>query len=151
METTKIVDQQGNPLDDYDPELGYLEAHTEIIHHPAVDGAAEVSHYEPEQEFPGTGGRIVRKVIDVPGVEAQEAWDEPVTTQVYIPYTEAELAARARERRIAEIKQSLADTDYTVIKIAEGAATAEEYASVIEQRRAWRAEINRLEAEGQEV
>ncbi len=151
METTTIVDQQGNPLDNYDPDLGYLETHTEIIHHPADEAVAEVSHYVPVQEFPATGGRIVQKVIDVPGVEAQEAWDEPVTTQVYIPYTAAELAARDRARRIAELKRSLSETDYTVIKIAEGSATAEEYAAVIEQRRAWRAEINRLEAEGQEV
>lgn len=35
--------------------------------------------------------------------------------------------------------------DYAVIKIAEGAATREEYADVIEQRRKWREEINRLE------
>ncbi len=146
MEDVKIVDQQGNPLDNYDPDLGYLETHTEIIHHPAVEAVAEVSHYETEREFPATGGRTVKRVTDVPGVEAREAWDETVTTQVYIPYTAAELAARDRERRIAELKRSLADTDYTVIKIAEGAATAEEYAAVIEQRRAWRAEINRLEA-----
>ena len=46
--------------------------------------------------------------------------------------------------RIAELKQLLADTDYVVIKIAEGVATAEEYADVIANRQAWRQEINQL-------
>lgn len=47
--------------------------------------------------------------------------------------------------RIAELKQLLSDTDYVVIKIAEGSATKEEYADVIEQRKAWRNEIRELE------
>ncbi|MEE6207850.1 MAG: hypothetical protein VZR95_07350, partial [Alphaproteobacteria bacterium] len=47
--------------------------------------------------------------------------------------------------RIAELKQLLSDTDYVVIKIAEGSATKEDYADVIEQRKAWRNEIRELE------
>ena len=50
--------------------------------------------------------------------------------------------------QIATLKRKLAETDYAVIKIAEGAATAEDYADLIAQRQAWRAEINALE-EGQ--
>lgn len=64
--------------------------------------------------------------------------------------SEEEIAADCAEReqaaypaqRVAELKQLLADSDYAVIKIAEGAATREEYAALIEQRQAWRAEIN---------
>lgn len=74
---------------------------------------------------------------------------------VVVPRTAAEIeadrpdsAAEEREARISELKRRLADSDYAVIKIAEGAATAEEYADVIAQRRAWRAEINTLSAEG---
>lgn len=52
-----------------------------------------------------------------------------------------------KQRRIAELKQMLSDTDYAVIKIAEGAATAEDYADVIEQRKAWRNEIRELSNE----
>ena len=48
------------------------------------------------------------------------------------------------QARIAELKRLLADSDYIAIKIAEGAATAKEYADVIEQRKAWRAELNEL-------
>ena len=64
---------------------------------------------------------------------------EPILRYVQVPEEQ-----RAAER-IAWLKQQLADTDYAVIKIAEGAAAPEEYADVIAQRQAWRGEINRLE------
>ena len=47
--------------------------------------------------------------------------------------------------RIAALKRKLSETDYAVIKIAEGAATAADYADLIAQRQTWRAEINDLE------
>ena len=47
--------------------------------------------------------------------------------------------------RIAELKKLLANSDYISCKIAEGAATREEYAEIITQRQAWRDEINQLE------
>lgn len=51
----------------------------------------------------------------------------------------------ANEQKIAELKHNLADTDYCIIKIAEGAATKEEYADVIASRAEWRKQINELE------
>lgn len=48
-------------------------------------------------------------------------------------------------KEIRELKDQLRETDYAVIKIAEGAATSEEYSEVIAQREAWRARINELE------
>lgn len=42
-------------------------------------------------------------------------------------------------------KKRLAETDYVVIKIAEGAAEYEEYADVIAERAALREHINELE------
>lgn len=50
------------------------------------------------------------------------------------------------QARIAELKQKLAETDYAVIKIAEGEATQDDYAEVLAQRKDWRAEINELQA-----
>lgn len=47
--------------------------------------------------------------------------------------------------RIAELKQKLAETDYNIIKIVEGAATLTEMSDIISQRSKWRAEINELE------
>ena len=58
--------------------------------------------------------------------------------------TAAQKAKRAKRERIAFLKGQLAKTDYVVIKIAEGAATADEYADVISQRQSYRAEINQL-------
>ena len=57
------------------------------------------------------------------------------------PYVPAPSAAE----QIAALKCKLSETDYAVIKIAEGAATAADYADLIAQRKAWRAEINDLE------
>lgn len=50
-------------------------------------------------------------------------------------------------KQIIKLKGELHRTDYMAIKFAEGELTAEEYAEVKEQRKAWRAEINRLQAE----
>ncbi len=58
----------------------------------------------------------------------------------------SELTVIENASRIEELKQKLAETDYAVIKIAEGSATVEEYADVITQRQAWRTEINELES-----
>lgn len=46
---------------------------------------------------------------------------------------------------IAELKAYLESTDYVVIKIAEGVATKEEYADVLEEREKARQRINELE------
>ena len=50
-----------------------------------------------------------------------------------------------KELKISELKQKLSDTDYVACKIAEGAATREEYADILIERQKWREEINRLE------
>lgn len=52
-----------------------------------------------------------------------------------------------KKHRIVQLKQKLAATDYKAIKFAEGELTEEEYAPIREERRAWRDEINELEAE----
>lgn len=64
--------------------------------------------------------------------------DPPVPTEEEQKRTEA-------EQRIRELKAYLSETDYVAAKIAEGVATKEEYADVLEARAAARAEINELE------
>lgn len=56
-----------------------------------------------------------------------------------------ELAQIDARREIAELKAKLTETDYIAAKIAEGAATVEDYADEIRQRAEWRARINELE------
>lgn len=54
-------------------------------------------------------------------------------------------------KQIGRLRYNLAKTDYQAIKFAEGELTAEEYAETREKRRAWRAEINALQAEIAEI
>ena len=56
-----------------------------------------------------------------------------------------ERARIAAAFEIAALKKKLADTDYISAKIAEGAATREEYADKLAERAAWRTRINELE------
>lgn len=62
-------------------------------------------------------------------------------------YAPVQPAAEKAAEEIEQLKLDLQNTDYAVIKIAEGAATSEEYAEVISKRVAWRARINELEKE----
>lgn len=56
-------------------------------------------------------------------------------------------AIREKRERIKELLYNLNKTDYKAIKYAEGELSAEEYAPTLEQRKAWREEINALQAE----
>lgn len=57
-----------------------------------------------------------------------------------------ELERVTTAQEITELKAKLAATDYIAAKIAEGAATREEYAEELAERAAWRARINELES-----
>ena len=57
-----------------------------------------------------------------------------------------ELEHIAAAQEITELKAKLTATDYIAAKIAEGAATREEYAEELVERAAWRARINELES-----
>lgn len=109
----KIIDSNGVEIATPDLTKGYLKPETQTIHHDAVAGVEEVSHYETETLPDGTPaiyydadgrekGRDVRKVVDVPGVDPQPAWDEEVPVQRYILYTAEELAAQAEAKKKAE-------------------------------------------------
>ena len=95
-----IYDELGNALDAeaLDYARGYLAVRKRIHHHPAVEAAAETGHMETLEEYPATGGRDVRWVVDTPGADAREAWDEEETYTESVRYTEEELAAIAAER-----------------------------------------------------
>jgi hypothetical protein len=67
-----------------------------------------------------------------------------VNGKIVLGKTGAEKQAEENERRIVVLKRNLADTDYIAAKIAEGSATAAEYADKIAQRQAWRQEIDSL-------
>ena len=105
----KILDETGAVVENPDLTLGYLVDDTEPVEHPAVEGVEEVSHYETVTEYPG-GGRDVRKIVDRPGVQAQEEWAEQVPIQKYIRYTAEELAAQEEARKKQEAREKLPET-----------------------------------------
>lgn len=95
-----------------------------------------------------TKGRLVDYWIRKPGVaevdfitKFEYEDDDFELVKKYIPESPEKIA----ELRLTELKKNLADTDYVVLKIAEGAATVDEYAETIANRQAWRKEINELE------
>lgn len=99
-----IYDEQGNPIMDYDSSKGRLEVQKRIHHHEAVEAVEEQGHWETVAQYPETGGEDVQWVVEVPGVAAQEAWDEEEIYWLYIPYTEEELKQmeEAKNRPSAE-------------------------------------------------
>ena len=105
----KIIDETGAVVENPDLTLGYLTGSTEEITHPAVEGVEEQWHWETVTEYPG-GGRDVQKIVDRPGVQAQEEWVEQVPIQKYIRYTAEELVAREEERKKAEAREKLPET-----------------------------------------
>ena len=97
----KVIDINGKQIENPDLSLGWLEKKTQTIHHDAVAGVEEVSHYETIAEYPN-GGKDVQKVVDVPGVEAKDAWDDEEQVRVYHLYTAEELAAQAEAKKKTE-------------------------------------------------
>lgn len=90
----KIIDKDGNELKSADRSKGRLVKEKRFVaHHEAVEAVQEKWHYEVVAEYPN-GGKDVKKVIDVPGVEAAEAWDEYENVMRFVEYTEEELAER---------------------------------------------------------
>ena len=138
----RIFDEtKTNELKEIDTKKGYLvEDKLLIASHNAIEAVEEQGHYETVKEY-ANGGKDVKWVVDAPGVEAKDAWEEYEDINVFIPYTVKQLV----EIEIAELKQKLAATDYQAIKYAEGAMSAEEYQPIKAQRQEWRNRINQLE------
>lgn len=102
----KIIDSNNVEIANPDLTKGYLKPETQTIHHDAVAGVEEVSHYETIRKYPN-GGKDVKKVVDVKAVPAQDAYDEEVEVQRYILYTAEELAEQEKARKEAEEKAQL--------------------------------------------
>lgn len=93
----EIYNQSMERIENPDLTLGHLMPGTRTEHHEAVEGVTEVWHYETVAEYPN-GGKDIRRVIDVPGVAAQDAWDEDIPIQIYVSYTQEELDRIEAER-----------------------------------------------------
>ena len=93
----EIYNENMERIEHPDLSLGYMTDSVRAVHHEAVEGVSEVWHYETVAEYPN-GGRDIRKVVDVPGVDAKPAWDEEIPIQIYVPYTQEELDRMEMER-----------------------------------------------------
>ena len=116
----KIIDENGAVLTtEPDLEAGYLVEDVEVTHHDAVEGTAPQWHRETAKLPDGSPAIYYRdgkeigldmvKVIDVPGVDPQPAWDEEVPVMRYIRYTAEELAQREKEKQEAQQRQEVLD------------------------------------------
>lgn len=132
---TRILDAHGNELklEDIDLNVGKLVDETITVYHDAVEGVEEVSHVEVLKEYYETGpdgapvldedghkivfGKDVKTIIDVPGVEAKEAWDEQEEIQRYIPYTAEELDKIAKEKADAQASAAVAAAEKSAIHL----------------------------------
>ena len=113
-----------------DLNLGFLQPESIVsIHHDATEAVEEIGHYEVIAEYPN-GGKDVIWVIDVPGIEAKEAWDEYEDIQRYVLYTEEELAARDAEKKAKEEEAML---NAQLRQLAENVVTWDELAEVLKK------------------
>ena len=117
----KIVEVNNIELINPDLSLGYLVNDKIFIqHHKAIEQVDEQWHYEVIAEY-SNGGKDVKKVIDVFGVEAKEAWDEYEEVKRYIEYTQEELD------KINQGKTDKTTTNQRLDKIEEMVSKITEY------------------------
>jgi hypothetical protein len=105
-----------------------------LVHHTSLDAMRDLD-----------GVTTVLKKVALDEFEAKGSIVREINGKIFIGKTNAEIEAEQGQGRIIELKRKLAETDYVTAKIAEGAATKDEYSGVITQRSAWRSEIASLE------
>lgn len=103
----EIYNESMELIENPDLSLGYLKNSTRTVHHEAIEGVEEQWHYETIAEY-SNGGKDIQKVIDIPGVQAQEAWDEEIPIRIYVPYTQEELDRMEEERDKPTMEDRLA-------------------------------------------
>lgn len=114
QEKTKI-------LEEYDLNKGYLKEDTLITHYPEVRAVEEKGHYKTIREYPN-GGKDVKWVVDVKGVEYQPERHEEEVVLIYYPFTEAQLQKMALEDEYEEKMEYMRETDYVASKLSEAIA-----------------------------
>jgi hypothetical protein len=118
----KIYDINGNILENPDLILGYLvEDKMFITHHDPVEAVEEKWHYEIVTEYPN-GGKDVRKVIDIPGIAARDAWDEYENILRYIPYTDEELEEIRKSQSTPTLEDRLSALESAMLEMIIGGA-----------------------------
>lgn len=107
----------------------------------------EVIHHTSKQAMLEMDG-ITKADMEISDEEFEKAgcFARLIDGKIFLGKTDAEKAREEAIERIRILKGWLAETDYIAAKIAEGSATAADYAEKIAQRKAWRKEISELES-----
>lgn len=101
----RILDENNVEISSPDLSLGYLvQDELFVAHHEAIEAVEEQWHYETIAEYPN-GGKDVEWVVDIPGVEAKDAWDEYEDIHRYILYTPEELEEMEKKRKEEEARR----------------------------------------------
>lgn len=94
----RILDSNNKEITSPDLNLGHLVQESVFVkHHDSVSAVAEQGHYKTIREYPN-GGKDVEWVVDIPGVEGKDAWDEYEDIYRYTPYTAEELDEIEKKR-----------------------------------------------------
>lgn len=125
-------------LEMYDLEKGYLKPAMLKIHH---EEQPEVKGVFDTKKWVENGIPKIKIITIVEPIPYRAAYDEYEKINVYIPYTEKQLA----EREIAQIKAKLNAWDYKTSKYVDGDYTEAEWLVIQTQRKIWRNRINELE------
>ena len=114
--------------------LGRLVADTMHIRIDEVQAVPPIGHYEVIAEYEN-GGKDVKFIEDVAGVEYQPSQEYDEDILVYIPYTDTELA----ENKLTELRERRRTECFSVCDRAcwYDALTQEQKAEVQAWRRAW--------------
>lgn len=87
--------------------------------------------------------------FDIPIIDGQGIYNYKLVDGKPVLRTEEDKSPEAARinacAEISSLKKKLADTDYIAAKIAEGAATKEEYTEKLAERESWRSRINELQ------
>ena len=107
----EIYNEKMERMETPDLTAGWLEEQVRTVYHAAVEAVEEIWHHEVIAEYPN-GGRDVCRVIDRPGIEARDAWEEKVEIWIYHPYTAEELEDREQrptiEDRLIKLEEKMA-------------------------------------------
>ena len=165
--TVTKIDTAGSSYFEVDGETYFVPSSTPIVSGYITEGWSDGPHnnQKPTEDdilINNKGGYQFRLILD--GEVSEEnpllfddyAMKIPLykwTGSEVMKRTEEELALDrqikeaeySKQNRILELHRLLEETDYIVIKIAEGVATKEEYEEQIRERQEWRREINELE------
>ena len=93
----------------------------------------------PEKDWQYTDENIIEPITGLFVLESE--LNTPQVQQLIAEHN----SQKDKDTEIMSLKQFLLQSDYVVIKIAEGEATKEEYADILAQRKSARNRINELE------